>query len=81
MTIPKVNTIREAIIQDTIYFQNLPAIDVTGIFLKLDSIYNNTDNMPLNEFLSANSKDAFKKVNEPSDQVKDWKQNLCRSCK
>lgn len=78
---PKVNAIREAIIQDTIDLQNLPAIDVTGIFLKLDSIYNNTDNMPLNEFLSANSKDAFKKVNEPSDQVKDWKQNLWTSVK
>lgn len=78
---PKVNAIREAIIQDTIALQNLPTIDVTGIFLKLDSIYNNTDNMPLNEFLCANSKDAFKKVNGPSDQVKDWKQNLWTSVK
>ncbi len=78
---PKVKAIREAIIQDTIALQNLPTIDTTGIFLKLDSIYNNTDNMPLNEFLSGNSKDAFKKVNEPSDQVKDWKQNLCTSVK
>lgn len=78
---PKVNAIREAIIQDTISLQNLPNIDVTGIFFKLDSIYNNTDNMPLNEFLTENSKNVFKKANEPSDQVKDWKQNLWNSVK
>ena len=48
---PKITLIREKIIEDLLALKNVPYVDVRGSNFKLDSIYNNIDNMPLNEFL------------------------------
>lgn len=78
----KISAVREAISQDQISLQNIPFVDIKGVAFKLDSIYDNTDKMPLNEFLDAkNAENSFKKNNEPTSQISDWKMNLWSSVK
>ncbi|MGN1280403.1 MAG: uroporphyrinogen-III C-methyltransferase [Succinivibrio sp.] len=78
----KINAVREAISQDQMALQNIPFVDVKGLSFKLDSVYDNTDKMPLNEFLDSNhAENSFKKENEPTAQLRDWKMNLWSSVK
>lgn len=79
---PKIAAIREAIANDVMALKNLPSLDIKGLAFKLDSVYNNTDNMPLNEFLTnLDKQNAFKKAKGPTNEVKDWKENLLSSVK
>lgn len=79
---PKVIKVRDAIFNDMQVIKSIQPVDVRGIAFKIDSILNNTDNMPLNEFLESNiKKDAFNKNSEVTEDVHDWKQNLLTSLK
>lgn len=78
----KITSIREAIIDDIVTLKNVPHIDYQGISFKLDSIYNNIDSMPLNEFLDTKSHDKqFAQKPTPGSSVKNWKENLLESAK
>ncbi|WP_281071095.1 uroporphyrinogen-III C-methyltransferase [Succinivibrio dextrinosolvens] len=79
---PAVNQIREAISKDILSLKKVEHVDSKGILYKLDSVYNNVDNMPLNEFLTeAQNKAAYQKAKGTTDSVSDWKENLLTSLK
>ena len=79
---PAVNQIREAISKDILSLKKVEHVDSKGILYKLDSVYNNVDNMPLNEFLTeAQKKAAYQKAKGTTDSVSDWKENLLTSLK
>lgn len=79
---PQINQIREAINKDILALKSIEHVDFKGMFYKLDSIYNNTDKMPLNEFLDERQKqNSYKKNEVTTDQVKDWKSNVIHSLK
>lgn len=79
---PAVNQIREAISKDILSLKKVEHVDSKGILYKLDSVYNNVDNMPLNEFLTeAQKKTAYQKAKGTTDSVSDWKENLLTSLK
>ena len=79
---PQINQIREAINKDILALKSIDHVDFKGMFYKLDSIYNNTDKMPLNEFLDERQKqNSYKKDEITTDQVKDWKSNVIHSLK
>ena len=77
---PEIIKVRDAIFSDIQTLKSVSPVDVRGISFKLDSVLNNTDAMPLNEFLESNIK-VFKKKDEVTDDIKDWKQNLLTSLK
>ena len=79
---PAVNQIREAISKDILSLKKVEHVDSKGILYKLDSVYNNVDNMPLNEFLTeAQKKAAYQKAKGTTDSISDWKENLLTSLK
>ncbi|MBQ3678802.1 MAG: uroporphyrinogen-III C-methyltransferase [Succinivibrio sp.] len=79
---PAINQIREAISKDILSLKKVEHVDSKGILYKLDSVYNNVDNMPLNEFLTeAQKKAAYQKAKGTTDSVSDWKENLLTSLK
>lgn len=79
---PAVNQIREAISKDILSLKKIEHIDSKGILYKLDSVYDNVDNMPLNEFLTETQKKAaYTKTTETTDNIKDWKENILTSLK
>ena len=73
---PEIIKVRDAIFSDIQTLKSVSPVDVRGISFKLDSVLNNTDAMPLNEFLESNIK-----KDEVTDDIKDWKQNLLTSLK
>ena len=77
-----VNQVREAISKDILTLKNLAHIDFKGISYKIDSVYDNLQAMPLNEYLDEKQKaTAFEKNEITTDNVKDWKENLINSLK
>lgn len=79
---PQINQIREAINKDILSLKSVAHVDFKGMFYKLDSIYDNTDKMPLNEFLDERQKqNSYKKGEVTTDSVKDWKSNVMHSLK
>ncbi len=79
---PAINQIREAISKDILSLKKVEHVDSRGILYKLDSVYDNVDSMPLNEFLTeAQKKASYKKTETTTDNISDWKQNLLTSLK
>ena len=79
---PKITLIREKIIEDLLALKNVPYVDVRGSNFKLDSIYNNIDNMPLNEFLDEKAHGMlFKKQENKDGSIQNWRENLWNSIK
>lgn len=79
---PAINQIREAISKDILSLKKIEHVDSRGILYRLDSVYNNVDHMPLNEFLTeAQKKASYKKTEKTTDDISDWKENLLTSLK
>ncbi|MBQ3884139.1 MAG: uroporphyrinogen-III C-methyltransferase, partial [Succinivibrio sp.] len=79
---PAINQIREAISKDILSLKKVEHVDSRGILYKLDSVYDNVDSMPLNEFLTeAQKKASYKKTETTTDNISDWKENLLTSLK
>ncbi len=79
---PKITHLRELIIDDILALKIIQQVDTKGITYKLDSVYNNIDNMPLNEFLDKKDQDKlFKNSKETSSLNNNWKDNLLDSFK
>ncbi|SFS48346.1 conserved protein HemX [Succinivibrio dextrinosolvens] len=79
---PAINQIREAISKDILSLKKIEHVDSRGILYRLDSVYNNVDHMPLNEFLTeAQKKASYKKTDQTTDNISDWKENLLTSLK
>ena len=79
---PAINQIREAISKDILSLKKIEHVDSRGILYKLDSVYDNVDGMPLNEFLTeAQKKASYKKTDTTTDNISDWKENLLTSLK
>ncbi len=79
---PAINQIREAISKDILSLKKIEHVDSRGILYRLDSVYNNVDSMPLNEFLTeAQKKASYRKTEKTTDDIRDWKENLLTSLK
>lgn len=79
---PAINQIREAISKDILSLKKIEHVDSRGILYRLDTVYNNVDSMPLNEFLTeAQKKASYRKTEKTTDDIRDWKENLLTSLK
>lgn len=74
--------IRAAIAQDLSTLKALPEIDLTGISIKLEQLYRDTENLVV---IGASDPEkrahAFDKNSEPSSDIMQWKENLISSAK
>lgn len=73
--------LREALSKDIAKLKALPVLDIRGMNMKLDCIYNAVAQMPLNEFLRANRDKFESEQNAKTAEIKDWKNNLLESLK
>ncbi len=74
--------LRAAIAQDLSTLRALPEIDLTGISIKLEQLYRDTENLVVQGAaeLEKNA-GAFDKNSEPSSDIMEWKENLLSSAK
>lgn len=74
--------LREAISRDVSVLKNIAKVDTRGMGLALDRAYDNVDQLVLEGYSDPKTRAAaFDKSesNEPSADIKDWKENLLKS--
>ena len=78
----EVVSLRESISRDIAALNNVHKVDVRGMGINLDRAYDNVDQLVLEGYADPKQRAAaFNKAanNEPSADIKDWKENLVKS--